>query len=675
MSDPDTITLAATQHIGYGNAREQQEDTCAAQVVTTRGGAILHVGVIADGIGGSNHGEVASQLAVEAALETLGNAAAFSDPIQPLVLVEKAVVDAHAAILQAVVNNSTLRGMGTTLLVAVVVENRLYLAWVGDSRAYLVRQDKVFLLTLDHSWSIEMVREGRFSVDEVKNHSRRDELMRYIGQPVELRVEHGYRMLDPNLPLVTQATQPINAKGLELQAGDTVVLCSDGLVKPRRKSPGHFVEPQEMAKIIASRKNKAGDTANALIKKALERKADDNISVVVLDKPGPRSLVRGIKQLLGERRVQIGLGAFVGLILLIVLAIWLWPGGFSSPATPTPFLPTLENPVVYTPIAGQIYISDLRGDVGVSIEGQPESAAFSKQYLPVGEQTRVRTGIDGWARLEFPDGTTVIVDNNSTVILLAVSGNNQPYNQVNIDQGRVFVRSPQQTVVRSSLADYRGEITTAVMGLVHSSGSGQFEVYCLQGPCQVVGGRQYTLQSGEAALARNWAFSNNFSTVDYSPWLTLAGDLVPQPTNTPFSAPGQTATPNLASPTSTPTRLNLPARSATPTPTPLPSMTPTPTLTLKPGEPTYTPQPTNTRTRTPTVTRTGTITPTPTPSPTRDNPNNRTRTPTPTPTFTDDPLEPTATPTETETPEPTQTPTDTEPPPESTPTVTNTPEE
>ncbi|MGH2669184.1 MAG: Stp1/IreP family PP2C-type Ser/Thr phosphatase, partial [bacterium] len=154
---------------------------------------------VADGMGGHRAGEVASATAIDALK------AAFADGA-PL---DEAVGEANAAVFEKASANLDMRGMGTTLTAAALVDDhRVLLGHVGDSRAYLLRDSGVIQITEDHSLVEQLVREGRLSPEEAVNHPQRAIITRALGIDPEVEVD----------------TYPI-----DLRPGDRLLLCSDGL--------------------------------------------------------------------------------------------------------------------------------------------------------------------------------------------------------------------------------------------------------------------------------------------------------------------------------------------------------------------------------------------------------------------------------------------------------------
>jgi protein phosphatase len=272
--DDSFVVAAQAIHIGYGDARKTLEDACEATVLRMADGSLLHVGIVADGMGGIEGGDVASRVAVTTTLSYLQHGRRSELPEA----LDFAIQAAQAEVL-ARRQQYGFERMGTTLTItAITADNLLYLAHVGDSRAYLVRNGQITQLTTDHSWGNIMVRGGKLSPEEAEAHERSSALVQYIGRPDGVEVDLALRLNANESDEEAQRNQ-----GLLLQTGDAVVLCSDGLIKNRPYSSDHFVEPKEIARIAS--KMPPAEAVRKLIELALMRQVDDNVSVVIMTIP------------------------------------------------------------------------------------------------------------------------------------------------------------------------------------------------------------------------------------------------------------------------------------------------------------------------------------------------------------------------------------------------------
>lgn len=202
---------------------------------------------VADGMGGHKAGELASALA----LETLA-ASAWDEPSADTeVRLRSAIEAAHRRIVDAVAADEGLRGMGTTLTAVVVGEQRLYVAHVGDSRAYLWRDNALQLLTTDHSVVAELVKAGQLDAHDASRHPQRHVLTRAVSGAAA-----------PEVDMIIKDVLP----------GDTVLLCTDGLTA--------HVADEEIAAVLKAASH-AQAAADELVRLALEGGGSDNVTVVV----------------------------------------------------------------------------------------------------------------------------------------------------------------------------------------------------------------------------------------------------------------------------------------------------------------------------------------------------------------------------------------------------------
>ena len=202
---------------------------------------------VADGMGGHSAGQIACELALKTVIECY-----YADPSADVEAgLRRAVEQANALIYDTAQAIPDRQGMGTTLTAAIVREDRVTLAQVGDSRAYLLRAGAITQLTEDHSWVAEQVRLGTMSLAEAQVSPFRNIITRSIGTAAAVETD-----------VVTH----------ELRVGDTLLLCSDGL-------SGHL-EPDEMQGVVLAHGPSAA--ALSLVEAANERGGRDNITAVVL---------------------------------------------------------------------------------------------------------------------------------------------------------------------------------------------------------------------------------------------------------------------------------------------------------------------------------------------------------------------------------------------------------
>ena len=240
------VRVGAASDVGL--KRSQNEDRFAIWEAEGPEAAVRGVLlVVADGMGGAQAGEVASQLAVECVLKTYREGAnGILDDLEHAVETANHVIHEHSRA------HPELRGMGTTCTAVVVSGDAAFFAHVGDSRAYRVRGGEILQLTADHSLVAQLVEHRHLTPEQAKVDPRRNVVTRSVGVGAEVEVD-AVRVDEP------------------LQPGDTLVICSDGLHT--------LVEDAEIAGLASG-----PDVVNAcaqLVALANERGGNDNITVVL----------------------------------------------------------------------------------------------------------------------------------------------------------------------------------------------------------------------------------------------------------------------------------------------------------------------------------------------------------------------------------------------------------
>jgi protein phosphatase len=228
--------------------------------------------VVADGMGGSNAGEVASRMAVDAVLREFTSTAADDLPTA----LAHALHAANAEIWEHSRTRADLNGMGTTCTVLALRGDEVLVAHVGDSRAYLVRGHHARQITTDHSLVAQLVARQQITAEEARHDPRRNVVTRSVGVGPEVEVD-------------------VVAVGEPLRDGDTLVLCSDGL-------HGQMSD-DEIASLAVGEPLEAA--CQELINLANERGGPDNITVALLrfHRSGVRGgnpLVRWLRSLAGR---------------------------------------------------------------------------------------------------------------------------------------------------------------------------------------------------------------------------------------------------------------------------------------------------------------------------------------------------------------------------------------
>jgi protein phosphatase len=234
-----------------GRRRPTNEDSFLADPA-------LGLFAVADGMGGHAAGEIASRLAVEAVQRAL-RAGSDGGP-DPAGRISAAIQAANRAILARTLQSQDLQGMGTTLVLVLLEPRSAWVSHVGDSRAYRIRRDAIELLTHDHSWVGEQVRLGRLSQEEARRHPWRNVVTRALGSQGEVQADVGH--------------EPV-------QAGDRILLCSDGL--------NTMVREEQILEAVVAAGPDLAEACRRLIDLANQQGGEDNVTVVLLQVPEPES--------------------------------------------------------------------------------------------------------------------------------------------------------------------------------------------------------------------------------------------------------------------------------------------------------------------------------------------------------------------------------------------------
>ncbi len=222
-----------------------------------------HLYAVCDGMGGHNAGEVASRMAVETLAAFVERSGVEKEITWPWGLdanlsfeanrLKTAIRLANSQVFQSADSREELAGMGTTVVAALVAGNTMTLASAGDSRCYLVRDQQLRQLTQDDSWVSAALGEGILNSDDVERHPLRNVITKAVGARDSIDLE---------------------VIELNLQVGDVVLLCSDGL--------HGMVNDDEIARILVSGSGSLEELTASLVDAANEAGGRDNVSVVLL---------------------------------------------------------------------------------------------------------------------------------------------------------------------------------------------------------------------------------------------------------------------------------------------------------------------------------------------------------------------------------------------------------
>jgi len=283
--------------------------------------------VLADGIGGHHGGEVAAELAVNHIMQS----AARGDGKFSRDHIEHAVHEASNAIAAQAGAKEELKGMGATCVIAWIIDNKLHTAYVGDSRIYLMRGKRIQRLTIDHSWVQEAMDKGILTPELARNHPNVHVIRRYLGSVTP--PEPDFRL---NLFEGEDAAEAERNQGTELQPGDVLLLCSDGLTD--------LVWDDEILDVVRSKQN-LKEASHALIDLANERGGHDNITVVLIGVPDDYKPKEEMEKKAKTNWLPWIIAGIAGLFVVLVTASILAFNLFLHNETPTATPGVIPSPL------------------------------------------------------------------------------------------------------------------------------------------------------------------------------------------------------------------------------------------------------------------------------------------------------------------------------------------
>ncbi|WHH59894.1 Stp1/IreP family PP2C-type Ser/Thr phosphatase [Petroclostridium sp. X23] len=209
--------------------------------------------IIADGMGGHNAGEVASKMAIDEIQQYIKESYSHEMTHEQIIqILKESMNKANTIIYNKSLENELFSGMGTTAILCFVYHQSLYIAHVGDSRAYIIRGEEMYQITTDHSMVEELISSGSITREEAQNHPQKNVITRALGgdkdTPVDIYIQ-------------------------EYKPGDIILICTDGLT--------NMLTNSEILSVIKDN-NDLQLAVEELITIANDKGGLDNITVVVL---------------------------------------------------------------------------------------------------------------------------------------------------------------------------------------------------------------------------------------------------------------------------------------------------------------------------------------------------------------------------------------------------------
>ncbi len=210
--------------------------------------------IVADGMGGCNGGEIASSEAIESFIQDLNNNIEdYKDDENVLDSLISAIQYSNKYVYNKSCENPELKGMGTTIDAVVIRKEKLFGVHVGDSRIYILRNGKLYRLTSDHSYVMELVKLGQITMEEAETHPARNLITKALGTKDNLEVDTVI---------------------VEVEDNDIILLCTDGLTT--------MVNDERIEEILNLDKS-INEKADILVKEANDAGGLDNITLILVE--------------------------------------------------------------------------------------------------------------------------------------------------------------------------------------------------------------------------------------------------------------------------------------------------------------------------------------------------------------------------------------------------------
>jgi protein phosphatase len=303
-SERSHIHVAATTHPGMSGKNNEDNYAVSAHRLSQSDRTSSVLAVLADGVGGHQAGEVASEIATE----TISKIVLASDANKPLEILEYAMVQANQKVANHSVSDNERLGMGSTCSCVWIIGDRAYTTSLGDSRIYFIRNGQIRQVTTDHTWVQEAIEHGIIKPEQARNHPRAHVIRRYLGskKPIEP---------DFRLRLHTEETdeKAISNQGMKLLPGDQFLICSDGLTD--------LVEDIE---ILESLQDQNKDSAiQSLVDLANSRGGHDNITIIHLQVPLQNEEVKLKRKSKRPGKVKLSWQIYlaISIVILVVAAL------------------------------------------------------------------------------------------------------------------------------------------------------------------------------------------------------------------------------------------------------------------------------------------------------------------------------------------------------------------
>ena len=487
------------KHSVVGDSRRKWEDRVFIEEIQREGGGPLLVGIVADGVGSADFGSRGAQLTIDTVVHSLELSQGNDLPR----LLETAITAANSAVYQ---ENQKQEGDGlTTVVVAIIANDRVYIGNVGDSRAYWIQaNDKMLVLTRDHSY---------FNIyGGNPNNEEAGVLVNAIGKKEDVQVDLGFYLRGDN----QEEAYKLGMAGLPLKPGDAIVLCSDGLIKNTPQGGSRYVKDTEIVNAIKT-EQKPDRAAIKMVSTAEGRRPDDNVSAVTIQRLSGKKILWQIPRIklalpvIPQNQlilVRIGLAGCLGLLAFVcmVLGISSWFNR-SIAAVPTQLDVIILHPTREPNVLPVLLPSSTPGLVIAYVEnviGTGGSVRISDRIV-FGQQISAFKG--GGVKLSITTsnsnssfGLLYLFDDSSAII------NFNEKLKPELDRGAIYIQSsaPEGGEVHFGVTD---KIFATISGsrMILELVGNDIWLYCFEGNCEYHRGAQIIQVATGSKMVYHWS--------------------------------------------------------------------------------------------------------------------------------------------------------------------------
>lgn len=296
--------------------RERLEDYALHELVNTAGGVNLQVALVCDGAGGGEEGELAAKLTARTVLEYLNISKETNIPK----LLVKAVEEAN----RVVYSEFNAAASSTLALAAINLDEepngRMFIASVGNSVIYLMRNGQIARLNTDHTIANERVIAGQITPSEVERVADGHQLMRSIGSDSTVNVDIGFYAESGRDFVPAERAFQFGLQGLLLEEGDTIIVATDGLFEVSKDEQQPYLREAELLRHALD--DDVERATKSMLRYAADRKPQDNIALAVVFVPSSRrKAVRTFAKLSPRARFAIAIASALLLLIIAVLGV------------------------------------------------------------------------------------------------------------------------------------------------------------------------------------------------------------------------------------------------------------------------------------------------------------------------------------------------------------------